>query len=119
MKINISFAECKADYDGEMEQQYHYNTKKLFRIWFNKDPDIFMYAENKLRIKQLRDNNPSATITLLYSATLLSEQGMSNLKYFCQSNTIDYVDINKISIYKSDEELMKLVHMELDNWIIG
>ena len=42
----------------EEDSKYYLNTKKLYKIWFSKDPSSFLNEENKLRLVKLCADNP-------------------------------------------------------------
>jgi len=99
------------------------STHKLYKIWFNKEPDTFLSEQNKLRLIEFRSNNPSAEISLVYSTELLSTKTKEEVKKFLEMNNIISVDFNDVlhtlnstQISTLELEMLHLAKEELNNF---
>lgn len=75
-------------------EDFWLNTRKLYKIWFSKDPAVALGIENELRLIRLRQDNPKAVITLVYSSSCLNNDALENLKAFCEEHNIRLVDFD-------------------------
>lgn len=103
--------------------KYFLDTKKLYKIWFNTNPDIFLSEENKLRLEKMRIDNPDAELSLLYSSRLLSSSTEQGTKEFLAKYNINAVDFDKIVkelsnasfIPENELKILYLASKELDD----
>ncbi|MDP1615354.1 MAG: glycosyltransferase family 88 protein, partial [Methylococcales bacterium] len=61
---------------------------KHVKIWFSKDSDVFLNAENQLRLVKFRTKNPRDEVALVFSKQLLSESAQQDLFIFCNQHKI-------------------------------
>ena len=103
-----------------MPEQYFLNTRKLYKTWFTNDPNVFLNFENQLRFIRFRKHNPEASISLLYSSELLSEQAKQKMHVFCATHNIMAVDFDTEifgnSIDPQEIAINQLAKQELQAW---
>jgi hypothetical protein len=107
----------------DLSQKYLIDTNKIFKVWFSNNPNVFLNIENQLRLSNLRNNNPSAQITLVYSASLLSSESLQKMEAFCAENKIISLDINSADVTsyldtQYEQKLHALANDELNKWIL-
>lgn len=103
------------------------NTKQLYKIWFNKDPDIFLSELNENRLIDLRKDNPKAKISLLYSANRLSDNAKNEMQDFLSAYCINAINFDQIyeetkddiNIMSTELKILTLAKEELDNFAQG
>jgi len=76
--------------------QYSLDTRKHYKIWFSKDPNIFLPQENQLRLIRMKLKNPDATISLVYSSNTLSKEAKAELINFCYLQNITPIDFDVV-----------------------
>lgn len=111
----------------DFESGYFLNTKELYKIWFNKDLDIFLSELNKNRLIDLRKDNPKAQISLLYSAGRLSDNAKNEMQDFLSAYCINAVNFDKIyeeaknniNVSSTELKILTLAKEELDNFAKG
>lgn len=109
------------------EDEYILNTKNLYKIWFNKDPDEFLSKEKQASLTEFRQANPTAKISYIYNSDNLSENAKHEMEVFLNSlcfKGIDFQDIyqkakNNNKINKSELTILNFAKDELDNFAKG
>lgn len=102
------------------------NTKEFVKIWFSRDPSVFMNFTNQLRMIRFRNTNKTAKITLIYSSKMLHEQANKDFLRFCKQYNIIPWDfdtalkkvINRVGS-REEKELLQLADQELENTLLG
>ncbi|MDZ5761935.1 putative glycosyltransferase [Candidatus Cyrtobacter comes] len=98
---------------------YYIPLTKLYKIWFNKNPEEWLDVENQLRFIHMVQKHPEAKISFLYSRELLSERATSDMEEFCKKHGIQPVSIE---IFKdklrneTEKELFDTACTELRRW---
>ncbi|MGB4191740.1 MAG: glycosyltransferase family 88 protein [Rickettsiales bacterium] len=103
------------------------DTSKLYKIWFNKNPDEFLSEKNLARLIKFRSDNPCSKINIIYSESLLSAKTKEDNQKFLTSYNIEMVDFDKIFNDEKvnlqsegrDLEIFALARDELDNFNKG
>lgn len=98
-------------------------TDRLYKIWFNREPDLFLTEENKLRLEKLRSDNPDSQISLVYSGGLVDPAIEQEAEGFLNGYNISAVDFDVIldearsgnKIPEMELRLLMLAKEELDN----
>lgn len=103
-----SIWELQAEYrSGSPNIVWPFNTRKLFRIWYSTDPNVFLPFVNQLRFIQMRNDNPEAIITFIYSSRCLNEEAKKNLDEFCGRHSINPIDFDLLkSMMKNDTDAL-------------
>ena len=96
---------------------YRFDITKYFKIWFSKNPANFLGIENELRFIQMRESNPTATLTFVYSSTCLNAEALNKLKDFCKRHKITPVDFDTdvvtLLTHDSDKAMYTLAQEEI------
>ena len=108
---------------SKLDAQYTLETNKHYKIWFNKDPEIFLSDKNQLRLQQMRSENPNAQISLVYSTELMSLKAKNELYQFLDIHNINGVDFDKTlnealhdtNFPETELKLLMLTKAELNN----
>lgn len=123
-------SEC-ADYNAitipKEGNSLYLDTSKLYKIWFNKNPDEFLSEKNLARLIKFRSDNPCSKINIIYSESLLSAKTKEDNQKFLTSYNIEMVDFDKIFTDEKvnlqsegrDLEIFALAKDELDNFNKG
>ncbi|MDZ5762343.1 Glycosyltransferase domain protein [Candidatus Cyrtobacter comes] len=101
---------------------YQVPINKLYKIWFNSNPEKCLDEENKLRFIKMVNDNPKATVSFLYSEALLSENAVNELNSFCAKHKIQPVSLESFKDqlrHKTEKELFDLINTELECWKKG
>lgn len=106
------------------DSQLTLNTRKMYSIFFSKDRKNFLDQRNRDRLIALRNKNPEAAYSFIYSSNLLDESAKVELNNFCQRHRIQAVDFDTeiaTDRDKSEKEskLFGFVRGELENWVGG
>lgn len=87
------------------KENYCFDITRYYRIWFSKNPEVFLGVENELRFIRMREKNPTATITFIYSSKCLNQTALINLEKFCKRHQITPVDFDtELSACLTDEK---------------
>lgn len=81
-----------------------FNTRKLFRIWYSTDPNVYLPFVNQLRFIRMREHNPDAVITFIYSSRCLNETAKASLKAFCKRHNIQSIDFDLLKPEMESEQ---------------
>ena len=95
-------------------------TKRLVRIWFSDNSDVFLPEINQKRLLKLRKQNPSATILLVVNKTFLSNKAKLILINFCKIHGFDLIDFDffEKELKTADEKkLHQLAQSEIERTI--
>lgn len=95
---------------------FKYNPHQHVKIWISKNPSIFMNLENQTRLIKMRNKNPKDKITLAYDSSMLNDQAQKDLMVFCEENSIQAFDIDKIDqseLSEKEQALYKHYKKEL------
>lgn len=76
-------------------REYVYDLTRHFKIWFSKNPDEPLGAENALRLIRWREKNPKLTLTLIYSSLCLNEGARGQLTMFCEKHRLQCIDVDR------------------------
>lgn len=74
------------------QPKYFLDTRQLYKIWFSKNPAVALGIENELRLIRFRQDNPHATISLIYSSRCLNPAALLHLQQFCSTHRIQLLD---------------------------
>ena len=105
------------------DSEYTLATDKLYKIWFNSDPDHFLSEKNKLRLEELRIDNPNAQLSLVCRGELMSLAIRKEVNEFLDIYRINLVDfdvilqeaLNNPNFPETELKLLMLAKEELDN----
>jgi Glycosyltransferase family 88 len=101
------------------EAQYYFNIKNYYKIWFSDNPDSFLGIENELRFINMRENNPLATLSFIYSSKCLNHVALNSLRRFCNKYNINYVDFDTdiplLLKEEQDIQIYKIAESEINN----
>ncbi|MBS0290003.1 MAG: hypothetical protein JSS07_08240 [Proteobacteria bacterium] len=107
--------DAKKDNDSSFEL----DTRKLYRIWYTKNPEVYLNGENKIRLIGLKHLNLEAKITLIYSSLVFSPTSLSEFNEFCARLKIDTLDFDTQlpALLKNDldKEIYQLARSEIKN----
>lgn len=99
-----------------------FDLSKYYKIWFSKNLDIFLGAENELRFIRMRANNPEATLHFIFSSNCLSGEAIDKLYKFCKENNIvpiEFESIEKGLIHQQDRALYSFAKDEIQRAVEG
>ena len=99
----------------EKQGTFTFNPHRHVKIWISSNKDVFMNAENQLRLVRMRANCPGDEITLVYDSRMLSEASLLDLSKFCSTNGIAAIDVLSIQpICQKNEDEVKLLDIYAD-----
>lgn len=97
--------------------EYVFNAKKTYKIWFSNDENAFLNDENSDRLIQLRIKNPSLIISVIYMKSLLSETALDNMHKFETEHNIKFYSIEEFALDDAQEtQCLEIAKNELINW---
>jgi hypothetical protein len=104
----ISIKELIAKCDKNLPlQTWPLNTRKLYKVWYSTDPDVFLPLINQIRFIRMREDNPKAQITFIYSARCLNQNALRKLIIFCEKFSINPVNFDELyTILEDDNDLL-------------
>jgi glucosyltransferase Lgt1/2/3 len=71
---------------------YTYNPHRHVKIWFSNNPNYFMNFENQMRLIELREQNFTDEIHLVFDSALLNPSAQERLNSFCTKHRITPID---------------------------
>ncbi len=83
--------------------KYSFNPHKHVKIWFSKNPDVFLTMTNQLRLIYMRQKNPKSDISLIYDRRLLNSNALKQFETFCFTHQIQPIDAYTFEA-KTEEE---------------
>ncbi|STY29362.1 putative glucosyltransferase Lgt1 [Legionella wadsworthii] len=90
---------------------YQYNPNLHVKIWLSHTPNVFMNLENQIRLIEMREQNPSDTIHLVFDSQLLTPNSLNSLHEFCKEHQFIPIDAHRIaSLLQSDNEKILYKH---------
>lgn len=98
------------------DPQYLFDITRYYKIWFSINPDSYLGVEDQLRFIEMRQNNPSATLSFIYSSTCLSPTAIQELNQFCAQHNITPVEFESLKSemqQPQDQELYACAETEI------
>lgn len=96
-------------------QTWPLNTRKLYKVWYSTDPDVFLPLINQVRFIRMREDNPKAQITFIYSARCLNQSALQKLIIFCDKFNINPVNFDELyTILEDDIDLLFWKHTDTE-----
>lgn len=97
--------------------KYQLHTQFHTKVWFSDDLYTFMNDENQLRLVHFRHKNPRATLTILYSSYMLTDEANEQFVAFCDKYNFIPLDFDtelpNECIDQMDQDLYQFAKMEL------
>lgn len=100
------------------QSNYPFNISKYYRIWYSKNPAVFLGIENELRFIRMRTNNPKAELFFIYSSRCLNSEALRQLNLFCSKHHIKSIDFDTIILpllqNERDKKIYELAQQEIE-----
>lgn len=93
--------------NNSSSKNYFVYPHQHYKIWFSENPDEFLPKINQNRLEQFRETNPNDSMTLVYSAQMLSLQTLIKLYCFCFVNKIIPRNFDTLPVQNLTEGLLK------------
>lgn len=115
IRRNFKEIDCPTLWTLVKKIPYSFDPHRHVKIWLSHDPDVFMNAENQLRLVQMREACPGDKINLIYDSKLLSEGACKELLGFCSKHNIEAVNSREIIVIcQGDNKEARLIDIYED-----
>lgn len=95
---------------------YKFKANEFIKIWFSKDPDVFLPMVNQIRFINFILDHPGSAFHFIYKDSILSDKARKELLDFCKKfevTPVNFDDIETVSIV--DKQLKHLTNFEIDH----
>lgn len=100
------------------DPQYLFDITRYYKIWFSTNPDSYLGIEDQLRFIEMRQNNPTATLSFIYNSACLSPTAIQELNLFCRQHDIVPVEFESLKSemqQPQDQELYAYAEAEIQH----
>ncbi|MFJ1269087.1 glycosyltransferase family 88 protein [Legionella lytica] len=104
------------------DPQYLFDITRYYKIWFSTNPDSYLGVEDQLRFIEMRQNNPNAILSFIYSSTCLSPTAIQELNLFCKQHNITSIEFERLKSemqQPQDQKLYAYAEAEIQHALEG
>ena len=98
--------------------KYNFQADEFIKIWFSKNPDIFLPMVNQIRFINFILDHPGSSFHFIYKDSILSREAKSELLDFCEKFGVTEINFDDVKTTSSiDKQLKQQVNIEIENAI--
>jgi|GEM_PF-4187732 len=98
--------------------KYNFQADEFIKIWFSKNPDIFLPMVNQIRFINFILDHPGSSFHFIYKDSILSREAKSELLDFCEKFGVTAINFDDVKTTSSiDKQLKQQVNIEIENAI--